>query len=118
MFPRYDLNPHRRFPLLTVVIIAINVAVMAWMTGMTDEQVNLIAFEHGFVPIRASQVNSGQPITLRVPKDVGRGHLVVGGFVQLSTSPGAVYSTFLTTMFLHGGWGHLLSNMWILWIFG
>ena len=32
MFPLYDLNPHRRFPLLTVVIIAINVAVMAWMT--------------------------------------------------------------------------------------
>jgi membrane associated rhomboid family serine protease len=28
------------------------------------------------------------------------------------------YYTFLTTMFLHGGWGHFIGNMWILFIFG
>lgn len=26
--------------------------------------------------------------------------------------------TFLTSMFLHGGWLHLLGNMWFLWVFG
>ena len=26
--------------------------------------------------------------------------------------------TFTSTMFLHGGWMHLIGNMWYLWIFG
>ena len=38
--------------------------------------------------------------------------------MHLTAEPGEVYLTFLTTMFLHGGWGHLLMNMWMLWIFG
>jgi len=25
---------------------------------------------------------------------------------------------FLSSMFLHGGWTHLVANMWSLWIFG
>jgi len=29
-----------------------------------------------------------------------------------------IFRPFLTNMFLHGGWGHLISNMWILFIFG
>src|SRR5690554_3279694 len=28
------------------------------------------------------------------------------------------YSSLLTSMFLHGGWMHLIGNMWFLWIFG
>ncbi len=28
------------------------------------------------------------------------------------------YTPFLTNMFLHGGWFHIISNMWTLWIFG
>ncbi|MBI1898493.1 MAG: rhomboid family intramembrane serine protease, partial [Acidobacteria bacterium] len=28
------------------------------------------------------------------------------------------YSDLLTSMFLHGGWMHLIGNMWFLWIFG
>ncbi len=27
-------------------------------------------------------------------------------------------STFITSMFLHGGWLHLIGNMWFLWVFG
>ena len=27
-------------------------------------------------------------------------------------------STFVTSMFLHGGWLHLIGNMWFLWVFG
>jgi hypothetical protein len=32
--------------------------------------------------------------------------------------PVGVYWPFLTSMFLHGGWLHLITNMWTLWIFG
>ena len=33
--------------------------------------------------------------------------------------PGAfAWPTLITSMFLHGGWGHVIGNMWYLWIFG
>jgi membrane associated rhomboid family serine protease len=38
--------------------------------------------------------------------------------VQLPPGRGQVLATLLTHMFLHGGWLHLLGNMWFLWIFG
>ena len=34
------------------------------------------------------------------------------------TDPGPQYLNVLTSMFLHGGWMHLLGNMWFLWLFG
>jgi membrane associated rhomboid family serine protease len=34
------------------------------------------------------------------------------------TGPEPAYLTVVTSMFLHGGWGHLIGNMWYLWIFG
>jgi membrane associated rhomboid family serine protease len=30
----------------------------------------------------------------------------------------AAFLPILTSMFLHGGWAHLIFNMWFLWIFG
>ena len=34
------------------------------------------------------------------------------------TDPGPQYLNVLTSMFLHGGWLHLIGNMWFLWLFG
>src|SRR5690349_21921382 len=34
------------------------------------------------------------------------------------TDPGRQMSHVITSMFLHGGWFHLLGNMWFLWLFG
>src|SRR5512144_941182 len=34
------------------------------------------------------------------------------------TDPGRQTSNLLTSMFLHGGWMHLIGNMWFLWLFG
>ena len=38
--------------------------------------------------------------------------------VVLKPDRGQIYLTLLTAMFLHGGWFHLIGNMWFLWIFG
>jgi membrane associated rhomboid family serine protease len=38
--------------------------------------------------------------------------------VALPSRPADVYLTFITTMFMHGGWMHVLMNMWMLWVFG
>jgi len=40
------------------------------------------------------------------------------GALQLLRQPQAEWITVVTSMFLHGGWFHILSNMWILLIFG
>jgi membrane associated rhomboid family serine protease len=118
MIPLYDLNPHHRFPWLTVVIIAANVAVTAWMSTLGDARVSAIALRYGLVPERVSEIGSGQPVAATIHAMDARGRVIPVGMAQLSTDPADVYPTFLTTMFMHGGWLHLLSNMWILWIFG
>ena len=37
---------------------------------------------------------------------------------RLVSDPSSVWITILTSMFLHGGWFHIISNMWVLFIFG
>ena len=51
---------------------------------------------------------------LSMPREQLSAFLQVWGVV-----PGAfVPSTLITSMFLHGGWSHVIGNMWYLWIFG
>jgi membrane associated rhomboid family serine protease len=119
LFPLYDLNPHYRVPWFTVLLIAANVGVTVWMTSLNERQQSELALRYGFVPARLSQLGNGQPIAAPVlAVDPQTGKPVQIGAVALSTAPADVYFTFLTTMFLHGGWLHLVTNMWMLWIFG
>lgn len=87
MIPLYDDNPTHRFPIVTVVIIAVNVAVyFLWQARIgLEESVALGAF---------------------VPAEFKNG-----------TEP-APWRDLFTSMFMHGGFMHLLGNMWFLWIFG
>jgi len=117
LFPLYVLNPRLRFPIVTLLIIAANILVMLMLTSADVDQAK-IAAEYGFVPARLSLLGSGKVV--RVPIEqlniLGmRGPQIV---MQVSTDAPDVYRTFFTMMFLHGGWLHLLSNMWTLWIFG
>jgi membrane associated rhomboid family serine protease len=119
LFPLYDLNPHRRFPWITLAIIGINVAVMAWMFGLDEPSQQAVALRYGFVPARLTHLGEDKPVVAPVWEiDPLTGRQRKLPDARLSTSPADVYSTFLTTMFLHGGWFHLISNMWMLWVFG
>ena len=118
LFPLFDLNPHSRFPFVTLLLIAANVAVTAWMFTQPGARQNQIAMEYGFVPARLSHMGRGQDVTVPIREIDDRGRPVQVGVAHLSTKPADVYFTFLSTMFLHGGWFHLLMNMWMLWIFG
>jgi membrane associated rhomboid family serine protease len=115
MIPLYDLNPHHRFPWVTVLIIVANVAVMALQGVEPNEQ---IVYRYGFIAKRVTELKTGKPVVV-VPMRLDRqGNRVQGQPIQLPSKPADVYLTFFTAMFLHGGLVHLGMNMWMLWIFG
>jgi len=89
MIPIGDLNPRRHFPLATILIIALNVVVFFYQLLLPDDALNRLVLAAGLVPYE---------VTNRF------GVAVVGDL--------------LTSMFLHGGWMHIISNMLYLWIFG
>ena len=93
MLPLRDNLPTRRFPVVTVALIAANIVVFALYQGAGEGEgfvtsVNDFAF-------RPCEVEESCPTA-------GEGWLV----------------TLFTSMFLHAGWLHLLGNMLYLWVFG
>jgi len=90
---RVDI-PSSRFPAVTVGIIAVNVLVFLQELKLGSRLDDMLV-EFAIIPARYT-----------VP-DVAR----------LFSLPQQVFALF-SSMFLHGGWLHLLGNMWTLWIFG
>lgn len=113
MFPLFDRLPTSRFPFLTVILIIANVAIAFWSTQLSFKEGIDIAHEYGLVPQRLSQINSGQP--LAIAKELTDGNVYR---TQLATDPQFVLPSLITMMFLHGGWLHVITNMWMLWVFG
>ncbi|MHB8792044.1 MAG: rhomboid family intramembrane serine protease [Thermoleophilia bacterium] len=95
MLPFKDNIPTERFPLITVVLIAINIAVFFYeLTLGTGGQLDRFLTEYGMTPY---EITHGVSL---VPRGL------------------PVYITLITSMFLHGGWLHIGGNMLYLWIFG
>src|SRR5437867_9412966 len=94
MIPLRDENPSQTTAGVTVALIAVNVAAFVYEL-MLGPDLRDFMLQWGTVPDRFVQALSG-----------GGESLVAAG-LPLATS-----------MFLHGGWLHLIGNMWYLWIFG
>ena len=60
------------------------------------------------------EIRTGQDVAREVPVELGDERATI----PLQPTPGSVYLTLLTSMFMHGGLMHLLGNMLFLWIFG
>jgi len=96
MIPLRDDNPAGRKPYVTVTLIVLCVLVFLWQFSHDDRGQQLIALELGVVPA----LLFGDP---PLPE-------------WMDPAPALV--TVFTCMFLHGGWMHLIGNMWYLWLFG
>jgi membrane associated rhomboid family serine protease len=108
MFPIGDQNQPGRGPaIVTMVIIAINLAVFFLIQLQSD------AFTYGWSAIPA-EVMTGRDL-------VGPEVVNVGGErVRIPQAPGPdpIQLTLLSSMFMHGGFAHILGNMLFLWVFG
>lgn len=108
MFPLRDENPTVLTPFVTLAIIFVNIAV--WVAvqgaGMSPDILAASVCHYGAIPAEITGSTGGSPgVTLdtRLPP------CMFGGLTL---------EAILTSMFLHGGWLHLLGNMWFLWLFG
>ena len=94
MIPLRDENPSSTVPVVTRLIIALNVVAFVYEATRGSE-LREFMYQWAFVPARLT--------------------LALQGGEESWLGPSV---TLLSSMFLHGGWAHLLGNMWYLWIFG
>lgn len=98
MLPIGDDNTgHRITPFINYLLIAINALVFFFLQGAGGNEQFTYAFS-------------------TVPAEIIQGEDIASG--PLEPTPIPVYGTLITSMFMHGGWAHLLGNMLYLWIFG
>ena len=107
MLPLRDENPIVRRPITVMVIIGINIVVWAFIQGFGNplqlaQSFCLYALIPGELLGTVSQYS----------------HVQIGNELQCPLNSNAGMLTPLTSMFLHGGWFHILGNMWFLWVFG
>jgi membrane associated rhomboid family serine protease len=95
MFPLRDTVPSRSAPVMTWLLIGVNVAAFLYQLVLPPESLEAMVYRFAMVPAEISSTDWSMP--LGVPL-----HLL----------------PFLTSMFLHGGLLHIVANLWTLWIFG
>lgn len=114
VFPLYDDNTDRHItPFVNYALIALNIFVFVVLQqlGSNDQ------FTYAFSTVPLEIINGTDIVTpSRVLEHPVTGQrLLVPG---LGETPGSVYFTLFTSMFMHGGIAHIAGNMLFLWIFG
>lgn len=90
MIPLRDSTPKNTFPYVTITIIAINMLVFVFELSLGNRGMQSLFYDFGLTPVY---------------------------FTWRILSPDA-YLPFISSLFLHGSWLHLIGNMWTLWLFG
>jgi membrane associated rhomboid family serine protease len=120
VIPLHDNVPTRSRPVVTIAVILINVAVFLVQLSAPTQHLrtragnvvpvdgfSAVTAEYGFVPC---EVENTCPL--------GDDTVNFGANAPIIVQHVPVAVTAITSMFLHGGWAHLLFNMLFLWIFG
>lgn len=96
MFPLRDSVPTRSVPVITRALILINALIFFFELGLPEQALQRLFYLLGLVPAR--YIHPAWAAWVGFPVDN--------------------FWPFLSHQFLHGGWLHIISNMWTLWIFG
>jgi rhomboid family protein len=95
MIPLKDMTPRRSFPIITLLLIVANVIVFVHQITLPHAAADAFIKTYSVVPAKISLALAGRRYTMEQ----------------------ALLPLF-TSMFLHGGFLHIIGNMWFLWIFG
>ena len=107
MFPIRDDNPHFLVPIATYAIVAVNALVWFFVQGAgTEPLLSGSVCRLGLIPGELLQT---VPAGTRLP---------ISQTAACVIGDSATWHTTITSMFMHGGWMHIIGNMWFLWIFG
>jgi membrane associated rhomboid family serine protease len=88
MFPLYDTARTHKFPFINLMLIVLNGLAFFHEVGMGSAELQSFIVAYGLVPAR------------------------------FLANPNGEWTTIFSSMFLHGGWFHIINNMWVLFIFG
>ena len=94
MIPLKNAVPSRYPPVVTWILIATNCLVFLFQNSLSPLELEMFLRDFALIPARYTA-------------GLAYGELTLGAFVPM-----------FTMMFLHGGWLHLIFNMWTLWLFG
>ena len=98
LLPLKDDNPLRIIPFqaVTVAIMAVCIAVFLWQENLPQREAMGFTLSYGTIPAVLFDAKTLSPALWRLPAE----------------------ATVISSMFLHGGWMHLIGNMLFLWVFG
>ena len=96
MFPIRDSVSRTTEPIVVWTIIGLNIAAFFYQLGMSAPELNYFLYQHALVPRRYFSPDGPTWWACRLP----------------TSRPSSA------TFFLHGGWLHIIFNMWTLYIFG
>ncbi len=115
MIPLRDNIPSRTTPWVNYAIIAL--CGLVFLIQLQDAR-SVLVERFGMIPARV--VHPDQPVELVQREIIRTPQGPQLREVRRTAAPAGVASwlTLLTCIFLHGGWMHILGNMWMLWIFG
>ena len=91
MIPLRDTIPSRHWPIMTWLIIIVNLVVFLYQQTLAPSTYRFLLGEFGLIPLQLFQ----------------RGITGLPGLIP-----------FISHFFMHAGWMHLIGNMWALWLFG
>jgi len=109
MIPLSDDNPTLRTPIMTYLLLGVTVASWLLLQGAGFDTYRLAASvcNYGLVP---AELTHTRPVGFTVPLGPGIGCSIDDLAINAATP--------VTSMFLHGSWGHLLGNAMFFWVFG